>query len=268
MLGLTKQVGPRFQSLLQPKQSRAPKVSQDLDYDEVIETNGIKIPFVPHIITPRIERSMRNNRYEKRECELLRSVLISGDRVLELGAGVGLISSLAAKVDGVSAITAIEANPDLIPLIRETHLLNDITNVDLRNGIVVASECKHAPFYLRANFWASSMEPESRAYKEKKHLPCFNIHALIEETQPSVIVSDIEGGEMGLFEEADLSGVRAMVVEFHPKVYGAQMVVKLTNDLEAKGLAYQITDKPLNVRCFIRGTKDVAGRIRPGSTRC
>ena len=34
-------------------------MSLTLEYDEVIETNGIKVPFVPRIITPKIERPMR-----------------------------------------------------------------------------------------------------------------------------------------------------------------------------------------------------------------
>ncbi|MCF6232650.1 MAG: FkbM family methyltransferase [Rhodobacteraceae bacterium] len=227
-------------------------MSQTLQYDEVIESNGIKIPFVPHIITPKIERPMRNNRYEKGECELLRAILRPGDRVLEFGAGVGLISSVAALVDGVEAVTAIEANPDLIPVIRETHALNNVKTVDLRNGVIVASDRKRAPFYLRADFWASSMEPESRAYEKKKHLPCYSIHALITETRPSVIICDIEGGEMGLFDEADLSQVRAMVVEFHPKVYGADIVESITKGIQDKGLIFQVPDKPSSVRCFVR----------------
>ncbi len=231
-------------------------------YDEIIESNGIKIPFYPHIITPKIERPMRNNRYEKGECELLRAILVAGDRVLEFGAGVGLISSVAAKVDGVGAVTAIEANPALIPVIHETHALNGISTVDLRNGVVVASGRKRAPFYLRADFWASSMEPDSRAYEKKKHLPCFSIHALIAEKDPSVIICDIEGGELGLFEEADLSRVRAMVIEFHPKVYGAQAVESITRAIEAKGLAFQVPDRPSSVRCFLRD----AGAAGPAPT--
>jgi len=221
-------------------------------YDEIIETNGIKVPFISRIITPKIERPMRNNRYESGECKTLRALLLPGDRVLELGAGIGLISSVAAKVDGVEAVTAIEANPDLIPVIEETHRLNDISNVDLRNGVVVATQQKRSPFYLRADFWASSMEPDSRAFVKKKHLPCYNIHGLIEEKNPTVIVCDIEGGELGLFDDADLSGVRAMVLEFHPKVYGAETVEDITRNIEAKGLRFQIPDKPSSVRCFLR----------------
>jgi len=49
-------------------------------YDEIIETNGIKVPFISRIITPKIERPMRNNRYESGECKTLRALLLPGDR--------------------------------------------------------------------------------------------------------------------------------------------------------------------------------------------
>ena len=58
-------------------------MSKSIEYDEIIETNGVKVPFVPRIITPKIERPMRNNRYEGGECATLRDILIAGDRVLE-----------------------------------------------------------------------------------------------------------------------------------------------------------------------------------------
>jgi FkbM family methyltransferase len=191
-----------------------------LAYDEIITTSGVKIPFVPAIITPKIERPMRNNRYEGGECANLRRLLRPGDRVLELGAGVGLLSTVAGLVPGIESVTTIEANPDLIPLIRETHRLNGVTCVDLRNGVAAAEDGPEIDFYLRPDFWASSMEPDSRAFTRKVTLRRWGLRELVEEIRPTVIVCDIEGGEMGLFDAADLSSVRAMVVEFHPKVYG------------------------------------------------
>jgi FkbM family methyltransferase len=205
-------------------------------YDEVIETQGIKVPFVPAIITPNIERPMRNNRYEGGECANLRRVLRPGDRVLELGAGVGLLSTISAQVPGVELVVAVEANPDLIPLIRETHRLNNITNVDLRNGIAAATDGEDVTFYLRPDFWASSMDAGPHRYSRTVQLKQLGIKGLMADVKPTVIVCDIEGGENGLFDEADLSGVRAMVLELHPKVYGEAQRDRILALLAAKGL--------------------------------
>lgn len=207
-----------------------------MEYVEIIETQGVKVPFDPKIITPKIERPMRNNRYEGGECKTLRGILQPGDRVLELGAGVGLCSAVAGGSPGVEKVIAVEANPDLIPLISETHRLNDIENVEVLNGVVANDNRLTQDFYIRPDFWASSMEPDSRAYLRKEKLPSYSIHALIAELNPTVIVCDIEGGELGLFDAADLSNVRQMVLELHPKVYGTEGLARIMGTLAAKGL--------------------------------
>ncbi len=219
---------------------------------DVIETNGVKIPFDPRVITPKIERPMRNNRYEGGECAALRQYLRPGDRVLELGAGIGLLSTVAATTNGVEAVTTVEANPELIPVIKATHDLNDARNVTVLNGVVSNGASGNLDFFLRPDFWASSMEPDSRAYKKVVSVPAHDIHTLIDERSPTVIVCDIEGAELGLFDDADLSCVRVMILEFHPKVYGDMKTHAIYGMLADKGLHIVPVDKPSTVRTFLR----------------
>lgn len=226
-----------------------------VSYSEIITSNGVKIPFDPDIITPKIERPMRNNRYEGGECKALREHLQVGDRVLELGAGIGLLSTVAALQEGVETVTSIEANPDLIPHIRETHRLNDVTNIDLRNGVVSDADDETMKFYLRADFWASSMEPDSRRYKSVVDVPNLRMHDLLAELRPTVIVCDIEGAELGLFEDQDLSSVRVMILELHPKVYGPEGLARIMSGLAAQGFEPIPIDKPTTVRTFLRKAK-------------
>jgi protein-L-isoaspartate O-methyltransferase len=108
--------------------------------DEVIVSSGVKVPFAPATISPKIERPLRGNRYEVRECAAVRRMLQPGDRVLELGAGVGLLWTVAGLVPGVDSVTTVEANPGLIPLIHETHRLNGVEKVAVINGVASADE--------------------------------------------------------------------------------------------------------------------------------
>lgn len=234
---------------------------------EIIETNGIKIPFDPRVITPKIERPMRNNRYEGGECAALRHYLQPGDRVMEFGSGIGLLSTVAATTQGVQAVTTVEANPELIPVIRETHKINGADNVTLLNGVISGEGEGELNFYLRPDFWASSMEPDSRGYDKIVSVPAFSIHKLIAEKSPTVIVSDIEGAELGLFDHADLSGVRVMILEFHPKVYGETNQFAIIGLLADKGLHIVPTNKPSTVRTFVRHDVPQAAPVQVGPPR-
>lgn len=208
----------------------------DLTYDETIEIMGVSIPFIPQVITPNIERPMRLNRYETGECLTAQKLLKPGDRVLELGAGVGLVSTISSRVPGIEAILTIEAHPELIPVIRETHRINNVTTVELRNGLATNADQPAQNFYVRKDFWGSSMEPDSRPYAYIAQVPAFSLAGLIEEFKPTVIIADIEGGEYDLFDGADLSGVRLIMLELHPRVYGPSGEKKILDQVEETGL--------------------------------
>lgn len=207
-----------------------------IDYAEIIDCRGIRIPFVPAIITPKIERPLRNGRYELGERKGLQALLRPGDRVLELGAGLGLLSAVAALAPGIGAVTTVEANPGLIPLIRETHRLNGADHVDLRHGVVTAEPGPPVAFHIRPDFWGSSMDPSAGRTRTVAEVPRLTIDSLIAEVRPTVIVCDIEGGEVGLLEHADLSGVRAVVMEFHERLYGPAPRAAIAALLAAAGL--------------------------------
>jgi len=242
-----------------------------LTYDEVIDCKGIAIPFIPAILTPRIERSVRKANYEGGERKALQKILRPGDRLLELGGGLGLLSALAAKIEGIGSVTVVEANPDLIPVIRETHRLNGATSVEVRNAVVTAEDGPPVPFFLRSDFWASSMEPASRPFSSVVELPRAPLAALVAEVRPTVIVCDIEGGESGLFDHVDLGTVRALIVEFHPKVYGPDHLKRIAGLLNAKGLEMAARiEETGTVHLFTRPetpTRSPLSMLPPRSTR-
>ncbi|MEO0379348.1 MAG: FkbM family methyltransferase [Pseudomonadota bacterium] len=215
-----------------------------IEYDETIETFGVKIPFCPDIITPKIERPMRNNRYEGGEVKSMRDILQPGDRVLEIGSGVGLVATVASKCPEVESVTTVEANPGLIPLIEETFRINEASNVTLKNAVVSNTNAKSVDFYLRADFWASSMEPESRAYVEKAKVSNINIKKLVSDVDPTIISCDIEGAELGLFDKVNLDNVRVAVLELHPKVYGHEGVRNIVDVMSSKGFRLSPDNQP------------------------
>ena len=213
-----------------------PEAQTRLSYERVIETDGIKVANVPAFLIPRIERTMRNNRYIGGAGKILRAELRPGERVLELGGGVGLRSTLAALAEGVEHVTCVEANPDLIPMIAETHRLNGIDGVDLRHG-AVARAAGTVDFCLREDFRTSSTDPLAGPFLRKAEVPTFTLAALLAEVRPTFVVCDIAGAELDLLSDADLDlfGIRALMVATNPKTGGEEGQARVAGALAAKG---------------------------------
>ena len=58
-----------------------------------------------------VKRGLVKGWYERDEVEIIRACLQPGDRVLELGAGLGVTAMVAAGIVGADAVKAFEAGP-------------------------------------------------------------------------------------------------------------------------------------------------------------
>ena len=115
---------------------------------------GIELELPRAILTEQLWLGFIHGYYESSEIAALAATIRAGDVVLELGAGVGFISSLMLKQLGARSVTAVEANPTLIPIIRRTHALNGV-QAEVVQGVVAATDGE-AGFYLQPAFFASS----------------------------------------------------------------------------------------------------------------
>lgn len=61
-------------------------------------------------VSPVIWQALDNETYEAKEAKWISKAVKPGDRVLELGSGIGIITSLIAQIPDVQ-VWAFEANP-------------------------------------------------------------------------------------------------------------------------------------------------------------
>jgi len=198
--------------------------------------SGIVLPIDRSILSPQMELTLAAGRYERRERKLASRVVRDGDVVLELGAGLGFISSYLRKSTGVGKIVAVEANPRLIPYIQRVHAMNASTNIEVLNGVVVPDHAGPASFsfYCRRDFWASSLSDTS-PYEAELQVKTHVLPDLLTTYRPDVLVMDIEGGEIELLSAKDLGSIRAAVIETHPYAYGAAGLAALESNLQRLG---------------------------------
>lgn len=185
-----------------------------------------------------LERALSSGRYETHEADALLLHLRRGDRMLDLGAGLGFICALAAGVLGEDAVMGVEAGPETVKLARRNLAANGFDGVRVLKGAVVGTGKDEVEFGQRPAFWASALKgpegwPENA---EVIRVPVRPIGKLLAKFAPSVISCDIEGGELEVLTQP-LPGVRLVVVETHPQVYGEEGVRRITESLAAQGFS-------------------------------
>ncbi|MDP3196025.1 FkbM family methyltransferase [Tabrizicola sp.] len=185
-----------------------------------------------------LERALSSGRYENHEADALLLHLRPGDRLLDLGAGLGFICALAAGVLGEDAVMGVEAGPETVKLARRNLVANGVPGVKVLKGAVVGAGAGEVDFGQRPAFWASSLKgpdgwPESA---EVIRVPARPLGKLLARFAPTAICCDIEGGELEVLTQP-LPGVRLVVVETHPQVYGPEGVQRIVAALVAQGFA-------------------------------
>jgi FkbM family methyltransferase len=183
-------------------------------------------------MSPRVERALSRGGYEREELSLIGEVLLPDDVVLEVGAGLGLVSTFCAKRVGSSRVFAYEADPELEPCIRETYELNgveptlEMCAVGGQSGRVTLFRDKH---------FVSSSVVRRRVGAKPVEVPGKALSYIVEKVRPTMLIVDAEGAEREMFEGAQLEGVTRIVLELHDRVIGPLGTDRVRASLTAMG---------------------------------
>ena len=166
------------------------------------------------VVSPGILEQLVRGSYERQEAEGLVRLLGPSDRVLELGSGLGVITSIASRC--AAEVLSFEANPRMAKLAESNLALNGRRNATVRSG-VLGPRSGTASFRVARDFWSSSL---GDADSDHVHLEV-EVHALsavLEAFKPTVAILDIEGGEYALLADpvwGACRGLRKVLVELH-----------------------------------------------------
>ncbi len=229
-----------------------PSYEEMINREDFLISRALKFPKHPGIIKGRLRRALRQGTYEKKEADAVLKTIKAGDRVLELGGGIGFMSTHIAKNRAIESIDVFEANPHLVPYIEDVHKANGITNARVHNAIL-AKRKGRAEFFVRGNILASSLDAREEAPPVSvETIEARNAGHVMAEVKPTILVCDIEGAEEYLIPLMDLSGLRAAILELHPQWIGPEGVNKVFSAFMAAGLAYHPRSSAQKVVVFRR----------------
>lgn len=207
---------------------------------DFVDLLGIKLAVPASVVSERVLEFIKQGRYEAREGKILGQIIEDGERVLELGGGLGFISTIAALSGKCRAIRTYEANPDLKQVILETHRLNGAKGVKVETAVLVReARTDFIPFYVRKDFWGSSLaKKEGENIVREVAVPVRELAWVLGEFMPSMIVCDIEGGELDLFDGRRMPSVKKVLIELHQAVIGPQGMKAVFDAMSESGFFY------------------------------
>ncbi len=222
----------------------------------VIRSRGLLFPNDPEFLIQKTRRLLRSNTYERREAQAVRALVKPDDVAMELGAGIGFMSTLMARSCKARSVHAFEANPSLIPYIRRVHEANRVADRVVLTNAALGPSAGSARFYERENFAASSMieAPEGMTSDlvAVHEVEVLDIAQVMAEIRPTALVCDIEGAEAEILPLADLSSLRVAVVELHPQWIGQTGVQAVFDAFHGAGLTFYPKTSDKKVVTFLR----------------
>jgi FkbM family methyltransferase len=207
---------------------------------------GITLELPSSLLTSNPKAALEQGYYEGREADELVELIGDGERILDIGSGIGFIAALAKKDTRTGAVFAVEAYPNLIPILRRTFEINEV-EVMIFNEIL-GKEAGESLFFINENFLISS---KSGFYGGRRVVvPITEFQHRLNEVKPTMLIVDIEGGELDLFEGVNLRGVNKIMIEVHQQVIGRQGILRLFNTLASQEFHYDQWHSSRNVVTF------------------
>ncbi len=216
---------------------------------ETVQIAGVKVPIEPALMSPQILSVLRAGKWEQGEARILPAILEAGERVVDIGAGIGFLAALIGLQGKADSIVAIEANPELTPLIETLLKLNGV-EAEVRSVLVTPTKTSPTqPFYLHNDLWASSpIRMKDSARRGVVDLPVMTLDEVAQAYRPTLMIIDIEVMRGFLADgpaaarhslmAVELFGVKKILTELKPGRFSPAEIKAVFDGLSGCGFGY------------------------------
>lgn len=176
---------------------------------------GIVVPDDPALIGPALRAALVAGSFGAAQAAALAATLRPRDRVLELGSGLGVVTTLIAGHPGLARLIAVEPHPGLHRLAHRVRAANPTALVPELVAGLPGPRPGTAPFYLRADPARASAQAQDGLWTRVIDSPCLDLDLILTEERITLLVADIPSGLLPLLARARLDRVTRLVLT-HP----------------------------------------------------
>ena len=104
---------------------------------------GVTLPIdalAAAVITPEVCSEIRSGAYSADLTGRLPDAIMHGDRVLVIGGGLGIVSTLVARAAGIDRVIVAEPNTSLLPYLDQVHDMNGASGVETVNALLAVGK--------------------------------------------------------------------------------------------------------------------------------
>lgn len=196
--------------------------------------------FIDGSIGEKLVNLIASGDYELMDLDLFDLYINPGDRVVDIGAGVGIAGAFCG-MKAERSVVVVEPNVVLHKMIVEQGRINQVELIPLHAAVVADSRANGSiEFHFHDEFWRSTANPSDGEYRRVEHVRTMGLNELLTAHPADILVVDVEGAEVGLFDEPLTVKPKRIFIEIHIPNIGEKAAAAVVNSISAQG--YRMID--------------------------
>jgi FkbM family methyltransferase len=187
------------------------------------------------LITPDVRREICSGGYGSDLLHQLPTTVKPDDRVLVIGAGLGIVSTLVARTEGVERVIAAEPNAALTAYLDRVHNINGASEVETINAVLAVGLKGQIQYCIQRDPRTSSLMAHDQSRQQAMMVPLMDLNLILAEERISLIICDTPNAPTQLLAQADLGLVDRILLNCGNDVAQRREWDRVRTQLVARG---------------------------------
>lgn len=216
---------------------------------KMAEVEGVKLDIAGLSLS--MKQTILEGRYESSELAICGRLITRGERILEIGAGLGCVGLFCLKNLNAQHVISLEANPETAERLRRNYQINGFEAACIVAAL--AAEDGTVQLQTSSDFWLDSIHACGTAeFCKTIETRALTFSSILREVGSdfTTILLDVEGAEQYVAWQCIPPGINKVVIEIHPSTLGTPCAFDVLHHLMLQG--FEVADWEGRVFGFVR----------------